>query len=113
MTPLVAIVAALCVARLTRLVTEDRITEAPRDWLVRRSYASNGKRPKHADDVQGDPNAPRLAYLATCPNCASMWLAPPVAWSAWTFGDRGWWMVPALALAASTAAGLVAKWQEA
>lgn len=47
----------------------------------------------------------RWAYLLTCPWCVSVWLALPVVWSAWCFGDRAWWFVPAAALAASGVAG--------
>lgn len=50
----------------------------------------------------------KLAYLLECPWCASVWLAGPVAWSAWCFGDRAWWFVPALALAASGITGALA-----
>ena len=92
MTPLVALVAALCVARLTRLVVDDLITERPREWLIRREgLLSEGVR---------------------CHHCVSLWLAFPVAYGAWHWGDEAWMFVPMLALAASTVAGLVASWEE-
>lgn len=46
-----------------------------------------------------------LLYLVRCPWCASIYVAFPVAWSAWCFGDRAWWFIPALALTARAVAG--------
>lgn len=54
--PLPLAVGALAVARLTRLATEDKITERLRERLA---AAASG----------------RLAYFVTCPWCVSMWLA--------------------------------------
>lgn len=45
----------LAAARLTRLITEDKITEPIRDEIVGRAPSS------------------RLAYLVTCPRCVSIW----------------------------------------
>lgn len=50
----------LCVARLVRLITEDKIAEPLRDAMV----------------TSGDD---RLAYLATCPYCVSVWAGAAVA----------------------------------
>jgi len=52
----------------------------------------------------------RLAALVQCAWCASIWLAMPVAWLAWCYGDRAWFAVPALALAASAVAGVLASY---
>lgn len=55
----------LATARMVRLLTEDKITEAWRKrWLA-----------KHPKDTM-------LGYLATCAWCTSIWLAalPAVAW---------------------------------
>jgi hypothetical protein len=46
-----------------------------------------------------------LLYLVRCPWCASVYLAGPVLWSAWCFGDRAWWFIPAAALTARAVAG--------
>lgn len=51
---------------------------------------------------------PRWLILLSCPWCSSWWIGLPVVWSAWCFGDRSWWMVPAGALAASAVTGIVA-----
>lgn len=54
-TPLELAVDALAVARLTRLVTEDTIFDAQREWVAL--------------------NAPdKIAYLVTCPHCVSIHL---------------------------------------
>jgi hypothetical protein len=55
------VVATLAVARLTRLLTEDRLTAAWRRWAVRKWGT---------DSLQ--------AYFVHCPWCMSMWIAPPL-----------------------------------
>lgn len=51
---------------------------------------------------------PRWIILLSCPWCSSWWIGLPVVWSAWCFGDRSWWIVPAGALAASAVTGIIA-----
>lgn len=51
---------------------------------------------------------PRWLILLSCPWCSSWWIGLPVVWSAWCFGDRSWWIVPAGALAASAVTGIIA-----
>lgn len=51
-----------------------------------------------------------LLYLFRCQWCASAWVAAPVAWSAWCFGDRAWWFVPAAALAFRGFTGAAAQY---
>lgn len=64
----------------------------------------------HTNPHQGEmTKGPRWLVLLDCPWCASWWVAVPVSWSAWTFGTRAWWFVPAFALAASAVTGIVAK----
>lgn len=121
MTPLVALLAFLACYRLTLLVCADTITEPLRSrligWAYRRAHASAPERPSHTSGrlatwdefARRDPEAPTLVAGLLCPWCASVWLAGPVAWSAWCFAERAWWMVPALALAASGAAGFLAE----
>jgi hypothetical protein len=80
---------ALATARLTRLITTDRITQAPRNALLRR--------------LDGDG---LLAYLVVCDWCVSVYTGAAVAavaawgphWSAWILA----------ALAFSYAAGWLA-----
>lgn len=71
-------------------------------------------------DVMGEANAhvnqhrgemttgPRWLVLLDCVWCASVHVAVPVCWSAWAWGDRGWWFVPASVLAASAVSGFLA-----
>lgn len=81
--------AALATARITRLVTTDRITQAPRQWALRR-LSSEGL----------------LAYLIVCDWCASVYAgAGVVAVTVWG-GTPGTWVLTALAL--SYAAGWLA-----
>ena len=73
--PVLLVLYALAVYRLTRLVVADELTAGPRERILTR--------------VQ---DRPLLAYLVTCPWCISIWLAlawvllasllPPVAWYA-------------------------------
>jgi hypothetical protein len=81
--------AALATARLTRLVTTDRITQAPRQWALRK-LSSEGL----------------LAYLIVCDWCASVYAAAAVvAITVWG-GTPGTWVLTSLAL--SYAAGWLA-----
>lgn len=62
----------------------------------------------HVNPRQGEmTTGPWWLTLLDCAWCASVWISFPVAWSAWCFGDRGWWFVPALALAISGATGVI------
>lgn len=81
----------LAVARVTRLVTDDRITEAPRNAVVRRL----------------DPDG-LMAYLIFCPWCVSVYTgaAGGAAW--WAWGDTRIFTAAVLALAASHVAGVLA-----
>lgn len=97
MTALLLILAALAVARLTRLVTEDKLLEPFRFWLGRR-WPSDSKR----------------LYLFHCPWCFGLWVAmlvAPLVWLLGGFSDRlevtAWLGVPLLALALSHAVGLL------
>lgn len=87
-TPLVLLVTALAVYRLTLLVTADAITGPLR-----------GRLPEG-----------RLAELLGCPWCSSVWLAPPVVASGlWWSTGWGWWLVMG-SLAASAVAGFLASY---
>ena len=88
--PIVLVVSALAVYRLTRLLTADEILAEPRARLV------NG--------------GGRAGYLATCAWCVSIWVA--VAWLLLLL------LAPLLAvlivgvpLACSAAAGLLSSWE--
>lgn len=86
------VIAALAVARLTRLVTTDRITEAPRNWVLQRLKAEG-----------------LTAYLIVCDWCASFYVGLGVAAAGGLAGLWAWgWIVP-LGLAFSYVAGWLAS----
>lgn len=62
---LALLLAVLATYRLTRLVTTDRILDAPREWVQARFD--------------------RLGYLVGCDWCSSVWLAP------WLVGPAVLW----------------------
>lgn len=62
---LVMLWAALAVARMTRLVTQDEITRPLRGMVLRRL---NDENPVHL----------KLAYLLECPWCVSIWVGAAV-----------------------------------
>jgi hypothetical protein len=123
------LVYALAVARVTRLINADRITEAPRRWLSIRLWApkideatARAKFPRMLEaqglrytqrviardryDDEADP--PLLVYLLTCPWCASMYVGAVAAPIVYFWGESPWLIVPALALAFSHVTGLLA-----
>ena len=72
---------ALAVARLTRLVTRDRLTRRVRKAAIHAAYSRGDVTMVPDWDVLGpsavldDPEAPDLAYLLSCDWCASMYVA--------------------------------------
>lgn len=123
-----AVIVALAVYRLTLLVVADELTAPLRDWLVRRlNERKHGPMPTMTpggyDGPTGDVaytmdreawrqraaiDPHRLAYLLTCPWCASPYVAAPIV--AWTlYGDPGRlsWAILTVA-AASAGAGFLA-----
>lgn len=131
---LLFLVYALAVARVTRLIAADRITEAPREWLAARLWRLaywrtnagylRGQFPGWADDpvqlrAQSDYRADLArdngadmslpVYLLTCRWCASVYVAAVAAPIAYWWGAEPWFLVPALALAFSHVTGLLAK----
>jgi hypothetical protein len=87
------LLAVVATARITRLITTDRITQAPRSWAVRRL-------PEHH----------LLAYLIVCDWCASVYVGAGVGAAWWGWGDEKWFTAACLALAGSYAAGWLASW---
>lgn len=92
MTLVQMILAALATARITRLITQDRITEAPRNALLRRLDA-NGL----------------MAYLIVCDWCASVYVGAAVAAGGAGIGWWSWTMAVPAALAFSYIAGYLAS----
>lgn len=84
--------AALATARITRFITTDRITEAPRNALIRRL----------------DPNG-LLAYLVVCDWCASVYAGAAVAGAWWLWGTTMAFTAATAALAFSYIAGYLAS----
>lgn len=81
------VVAALAVARVTRLLTEDFLTVGYRRWVVSR-WGEESK----------------MSYLVHCPWCTSIWVALPVMPIAVLFPNL--WVIGALSIpAASLVAG--------
>lgn len=86
------LLAALTTARITRLITSDRITEAPRTRLLRRL----------------DPEG-LAAYLIVCDWCASFYVGLGVAAAGAGAGLWGWWWTLPLGLSFSYVAGWLAS----
>lgn len=118
----VLLVALLATYRVTLLFTHDTLTERPI-----RAFHEMLQRRKHPDPTAVDvarsgltavevqhrvalTRAQRphmIVKLTECPWCVSFWLGLAVVGSGWLWGGRWWWFVPAGALAASAAAGLL------
>jgi hypothetical protein len=92
MNALALVVMTLAVARLTGLVTEDRLTE--------------GLRKRILDRFDEDS---RLGYLITCPWCVSIYLAAVAAPLVWWHSGNPVLMIPAIALAFSQVVGMAAS----
>ena len=90
--PLLIVVAALATARVTRLITQDRLLDTPRNAALRAL-----------------PDGHLLAYLLTCDWCVSIYTgtltAVAGAWAAWWTWD----VVPIVALAFSYVTGWLAS----
>jgi len=84
-------VAALATARITKLVTSDRITQAPRNALLRRLDSTS-----------------LLAYLVVCDWCVSVYVGAAVVAVVLWGGSVGWWVLAALAFS-YTAGWLASK----
>jgi hypothetical protein len=80
----------LTTARLTRLVTADRITEKYRVAIISRVSPEG-----------------LLAYLIVCDWCASFYIGAAVSGAWWAFGDYEWFELVTLALSASYVAGFL------
>lgn len=92
MDPVAFVAMALAVARLTGLITEDKITEPVRIRVL--------------DRLEEDS---KLAYLMTCPWCVSIYLGVLAAPLLWWHSDNPAVMIPATVLALSQAVGMTAS----
>lgn len=92
------LVYGLAVARLTRLVVADTITEGPREKVI--ALLTDAK-------ALG-PVRWMLIDLLDCVWCASMWVAGVMALLLYLFGPQtAWLLYPCIALAMSHLAGLI------
>jgi hypothetical protein len=91
MTTFTLIILVGAVARITRLVTTDRITEAPRDWILDRL----------------NPHG-LGTYLMSCPWCISIYVGFIAAPVGHFWGDEPWVTIPAIALTMSYITGFLA-----
>lgn len=90
--PLTAVLAILAVARLTRLITTDRILDTPRHALIQRMG------PEHP-----------VSYAAVCDWCVSIYVGAGVAAAVWAWQGAAWLTGVLLALSASYATGWLAS----
>ncbi|MBF6515238.1 hypothetical protein IU421_13205 [Nocardia cyriacigeorgica] len=89
MTVLIFVLWVLAVARATRLITRDKLTEPFRTWVVTRRGVDS-----------------QIAYLVHCSWCSSIWVAFATAPAAVALSGLSWWLLPIVALAASHLTGL-------
>lgn len=104
------VVDALAIARLTRLVTKDRITRPLRRPIIRAAYG--GTLPEAWEElgptvVLDDADSPEVAYLLSCDWCASAYVAVAVV-LARAFVP-GVWDPIARVLAGSQVAGMASR----
>lgn len=92
MTPLLIVLTGLAVARVTRLLTRDRILDAPRDRILLRL------------DARG-----LLAYLIVCDWCTSIYVGAAAAVTGAALDWWPWTWAPILALAYSQVTGWFAS----
>jgi len=95
--PVLLLIYALAVARITGLIVSDSITEPARDWLV--------------DWLDDWPHTlgSAIATLITCPWCAGMWVALVASPMVWFWGHSPVMLIPAIALAFSQVTGMISN----
>ena len=82
----------LALARVTRLIVADRLTDFLRVWAYKRSRGGESM----------------LTYFVQCPWCISMWLGFATAWIIWLQADIPGYLYPLVALSGSYLVGLLA-----
>lgn len=92
MGPLTILLTMLATARITRLITTDRVTDGIRERIMSRMGADS-----------------RTGYLIHCDWCVSVYVGIGAAYSAWAWSDQTWFRIATLALSASYAAGYLAS----
>ncbi len=91
------LVVSLAVARVTRLVTADRIMLFLRRWVINK---------------WGEESS--MAYLVHCRACSSIWIALPgaVMWATLALPWRSWWLALPAWMAMSYLTILMARLEE-
>ncbi|MGI5292713.1 hypothetical protein ACQEVF_56710 [Nonomuraea polychroma] len=79
-------------ARVTRFFNSDVLAAPIRAWILRRHGPAS-----------------KWTYLAQCPWCLSIWVAPIAVTAAWLSAGAWWFTIPAAALSASYVYGLIAQ----
>ena len=97
----------MATARLTRLLTADRITEPARTAAQERLEAAWAARTGTILDPQATTYRSPAAYVLSCPWCMSIWVAAGIV-TALSIGGHPPEHPILLTLAASTVAGLLA-----
>lgn len=82
----------LSVARITRLLTRDSITDFIRIWAYKRSGG----------------NETMLTDFVQCAWCVGMWVSFATAWVGPVLTGWDWWLYPLLAFSGSYLTGLMA-----
>lgn len=95
MEPTIIVLIMLSTARLTRLVTHDKITNGLRTVMVRKLG-------------QEHP----LVYLMYCSWCVSIYTGTGVTLAAWQWSGHTWFNIVVIALSASYVAGFLASHSE-
>jgi len=90
---------ALAATRVTTFITADKLTTPLRTWWTRR-FCGN---PDPTQDCRSI-----WTYLIHCPWCVSIYVAAPTAIVWWLWPSSPWTLGPAVALAVSQIAGMLA-----
>lgn len=103
---LVLVLYVLTTARLTRLVTTDKIGQPIRSWAVRRWPA----RPVPESWPEDAPRPQRwVPFLLHCAWCFGFWVALALVWPVLAVAGLPWWWFLGLVLACSYAVGWLAS----
>ena len=95
--PVLLLIYALAVARVTGLIVEDSITEPAREWAL--GWLDD--RPKTLGAF--------IAALIQCPWCAGMWVSLVASPMVWFWHASPVMLIPAIALAFSQFTGMISN----
>jgi hypothetical protein len=121
MTILVLIVWVLAVARLTRLINGDKVTDLLRTYPADRIAAANDRQDEAlavgnvataAREMMVAGRWDKALYFVGCPWCVGMWLSFGTAWAPLWLADNRVVQYVAIALAASHLIGVCARFAD-